>query len=421
MNTRRLALFVCGLGFTAALPIGAANFDWHRWRGPDLNGISKETGWSATWPASGPKQLWKTSVGTGFSSVCVAEGRAYTMGNRKDKESVYCFDAATGAEVWQHTYDCDLDPRYYDGGPSATPTVDGDKVYALSRKGHLFCFDAASGKIDWQKNVNDELGLKVFKENTPEWGYSGSPLVQGGKLILNVGTAGAAFDKSSGKVIWTTGKALSGYSTHVPFNVGAEAYLAVFGAKGAYAVALKDGKQLWEFPFETSYDVNAADPIISGNKVFVSAGYGHGAALFQFDGGQAAKIWENKNMRNQFNSCVLIDGHLYGMDGDHGSRGSALRCIEFATGKVKWTEPSVKPGALMAADGKLIIMSEPGELVVAQASPESFKALARAQVMGGKCWTTPVLSNRRIYCRNSKGDVVCVDVSAKSTAAAGRN
>ena len=244
--------------------------------------------------------------------------------------------------------------------------------------------------------------------------------MQGDKLVLNVGTAGAAFDKSSGKMIWTTGKQLSGYSTHVPFNIGPETYLAVFGAKGACAVALKDGKQLWKFPFETSYDVNAADPIICGNKVFISAGYGHGAALFQFEGSRVTKIWENKNMRNHFNSCVLIDGHLYGLDGDHGSRGSALRCIEFETGKVKWTEPSMKPGALMAADGKLIIMSEPGELVIAQASPESFKALARAQVMGGKCWTTPVLSNGRIYCRNSKGDVVCLDVSANSTASTGQ-
>jgi outer membrane protein assembly factor BamB len=419
MNTRSSTLllwFLC----TAAQSIEASDFDWYRWRGPDLNGVSRETGWSTTWPASGPKQLWKASVGTGFSSVSVANGRAYTMGNRQDKETVYCFDAATGTEIWKHTYDCEMDPRYYDGGPSTTPTVDESRVYTLSRKGHLFCFNAATGRIAWQKNVNDELGLKVFKEQTPEWGYSGSPLVQGEKLILNVGTAGAAFDKSNGKVLWTTGRELSGYSTHVPFKVDAETFLAVFGARGAYAVALKDGKQLWHYPFDTSYDVNAADPILSGNKVFISSGYGRGAALFRFESGGTTKIWENKNMRNHFNSCVLIDGHLYGLDGDHGSRGSALRCIEFETGQVKWTEPSVKPGALMAADGKLIVMSEPGELIVAQASPESFKELARAQVMGSKCWTTPVLSNGRIYCRNSKGDVVCVDVSGK-TAARGQN
>lgn len=416
MNAPRFIALSCLAALSLAQAASAAGVDWYRWRGPDLNGISKETGWTVTWPAEGPKRLWKGSVGIGFSSITVANGRAYTIGNTNDKETVFCFDAGTGATVWKHTYDCELDPRYYDGGPSTTPTIDGTKVYTLSRKGHLFCFDAATGKIAWQKNVNDELALTVFKENTPEWGYSGSPLVIGDRLILNVGTAGAAFDKSSGKLLWSTGKLLSGYSTHVPFNVGAEQYLAVFGAKGAHAVKLTDGDLLWSYSFETSYDVNAADPIISGNKVFISSGYNRGSALFEFSGGKTTKLWESKVMRNHFNSCVLIDGHLYGMDGDHGRKDSTLKCIDFATGTEKWQEKSVRPGGLMAADSKLIIMSESGELVVAEASPAGFKQLARAQILGGKCWTVPTLSQGRIYARNSKGDVVCVDVSAKSTA-----
>lgn len=416
MNTPRvLALSGC-LALLLVHTSLAAGVDWHRWRGPDLNGISKETGWSVTWPADGPTRLWKASVGIGFSSVSVAGGRAFTMGNADDKDTVFAFDAATGATIWKYTYNCELDPRYYDGGPSTTPTVDGSKVYTLSRKGQLFCFDAATGKIAWQKTVNDELALTTFKENTPEWGYSGSPLIIGEKLIVNVGTAGAAFDKASGKLLWSTGKLLSGYSTHVPFNVGSEQYLAVFGAKGAHAVALNDGKLQWSYSFETSYDVNAADPIISGNKVFISSGYNRGAALFEFAGNKTTKIWENKNMRNHFNSCVLIDGNLYGMDGDHGRKDSTLKCIDFATGAVKWQEKSIRPGGLMAADGKLIIMSDTGELVVVQTTPDSFKPLARAQILGGKCWTVPTLSHGRIYARNSKGDLVCVDVSGKSTA-----
>ena len=397
----------------------AAGTDWYRWRGPELNGISKETAWSAAWPDAGPKKMWKASVGIGFSSISIANGRAYTMGNTKDKETVFCFDAVTGAEIWKHTYDCELDPRYYDGGPSTTPTVDGTRVYTLSRKGHLFCFDAANGKIAWQQNVNDELDLKVSKKNTPEWGYSGSPLILGEKLIVNVGRAGAAFEKASGKLIWSTGKDVPGYSTHVPFAVGDEQYLAVFGSKAAYAIALKDGKQLWEYAFETSYDVNAADPIFSGDKVFISSGYNRGSALFQFEGKKTTKVWENKNMRNHFNSCVLIDGHLYGMDGDHGQKDSMLTCIEFATGELKWKEKSVRPGGLMAANGRLIVLGEAGELVVAEASSAAFKPLARAQVLGGKCWTMPALSHGRIYCRNSRGDVVCLDVS--ETASASRN
>ncbi len=421
MKMLRLLTLACLLLSLISQSTSAAGQDWHRWRGPDLNGISKETGWTTTWPAEGPKRLWKASVGIGFSSISVANGRAYTMGNASDKDTVFCFEAATGATIWKHTYDSELDPRYYDGGPSTTPTIDGTKVYTLGRKGHLFCFDAATGKIEWQKNVNDELGLTVFKENTPEWGYSGSPLIVGEKLIVNVGTSGAAYEKATGKLLWSTGKLLSGYSTHVPFTVGDEQYLAVFGAKGAHAVALKDGKLLWQFPFETSYDVNAADPIINGNKVFISSGYNRGCALFQFDGNKTTKLWENKNMRNHFNSCVLIDGHLYGMDGDHGRKDSTLTCIEFETGKLKWKEKSVRPGGLVAADGKLIIIGETGELLVAEASPESFKQLTRAQVLGGKCWTVPTLSHGRIYLRNSKGDLVCVDVSGKTSASASRN
>lgn len=404
-----LAATLGSLHPSAARAAGAGQ-DWPRWRGPAMNGISTETGWSTAWPAAGPKQAWKASVGIGFASVAVAEGRVYTSGNQKDQDTIYAFDAATGKPLWQHSYACPLDPRYYEGGTSSTPTVDGDRVYTLSRKGHAFCFEAATGKVIWEKNLNDELGLKTFKEETPEWGYAGSPLIQGNHVIFNVGTAGAAFEKASGKAVWNTGKKLSGYATPVPFTVDGQAALAVFGAEAVHAVSLKEGKTLWSHPWKTSYDVNAADPIIDGNQMFISSGYGRGATLLKFTATGATKVWENKDLRNQFNSSVLLNGHLYGMDGNHGDRSSNLRCVEFATGKVKWTEKSVRPGGLMAAGSKLIAIGDTGELVVAEASPEGFKPLARAQVLGGKCWTTPVLSHGRIYCRNAKGDLVCLDV-----------
>jgi outer membrane protein assembly factor BamB len=396
----------------AVLPIGAANHDWYRWRGPDLNGISSETSFSTAWPSSGPKRLWKVSVGTGFSSVSVANGRVYTMGNRNDKESVYAFDAETGREIWRHTYDCPMEPRYYEGGTSCTPTVDGDRVYTLSRKGHLFCLEAANGKVSWQKNINEELALGKSREELPEWGYASSPLVQDKMLILNVGAAGTALDKMTGKLLWTSGKSRSGYATPVPFLLEDSPTLAIFGATGIHAVNLQDGKRRWTYDWETSYDVNVADPIISSNRMFISSGYGHGAAVLEFTATGATKVWENKELRNQTSSSVLVRDHLYGMDGNNGERGSSLRCLEFATGKVKWTEKSLRPGALMAAGDKLIVLNESGELIVANASPDEFRALTRAQVIGGKCWTAPVLSNARIFCRNSAGDLVAVDVKA---------
>lgn len=388
--------------------------DWYRWRGPDLNGISKETGWTTAWPKEGPRQLWKANVGLGFSSMSVSEGRVYTMGNRNDQDTVYCFDAASGNEVWKHTYEEPLDPRYYEGGTSGTPTVDGHTVYTLSRKGNLFALEAATGKVQWSKNIAKEFGVAI-----PEWGFAGSPLVEGDLLILNAGTQGTALNKRTGARVWSTGKNRCGYSTPVPFDAKGRRAVVLFGGQHLAAIEVKTGKEIWTFPWKTSYDVNAADPIIAGDKMFVSSGYRTGGALLDLTGGRPSVVWKNQNMHNQLNACVLINGYLYGTSGQSGHAGD-LRCVDFKTGDVKWKEASAGLGALMAADGKLIVLSEKGELIIAEATPEKFKPLARAQVLGGKCWTTPVLSHGRIYCRNSQGALVCVDVSGKMIAAAAR-
>ena len=204
------ALLLCAIG---SLPASAN--DWPRWRGTDFNGISKETGWSASWPQEGPKQLWKANVGTGFSSIAVSNGRAYTLGNINDTETIYCLDANTGKVLWKHCYACSTDPNLYEGGPNATPTVDGNAVYTFSRKGHVFALDARSGNVIWSRNIHDELGLRI-----PSWGFSGSPLVDGKLLIINAGPAGTALDKATGKVVWSSGKESAGYSSPIPFNAG---------------------------------------------------------------------------------------------------------------------------------------------------------------------------------------------------------
>jgi outer membrane protein assembly factor BamB len=178
------------------------------------------------------------------------------------------------------------------------------------------------------------------------------------------------------------------------------------------AVRLKDGKELWRYPWKTGWDVNAADPIISGGKIFISSGYNHGGALLDVSGGKPKLLWENKNMRNHFNSCVLLAGFLYGFDGDAGQETTTLKCLELLSGTVKWAE-KIGIGGLMAADGKLIVLSEKGELMVVEATPEKFKSISRAQALDGKCWTTPVLANGNIFCRNAKGDLICLDVSGK--------
>ncbi|MHB8519342.1 MAG: PQQ-binding-like beta-propeller repeat protein [Limisphaerales bacterium] len=379
--------------------------DWPRWRGPNDDGVSTETGWLARWPVGGPKVLWKASVGGGFSSVSISQGRLYTMGNRNEVDTVYCLDANAGAEVWRHSYPAPMGPHYYEGGPSVTPTADGDSVYTLSKNGELFCLAAATGKIVWHKNLPRDLGVRI-----PEWGFAGSPLVEGNALILNAGSYGAALNKATGATLWLTGRDAAAYGSPVVFDDGARRCVAIFALKAVVAVDPKNGQALWRFPWVTSYDVNVADPIIAGDKVFLSSGYNKGCGLIQFGGGQARLVWENKEMRNHFNNCVLFNGYVYGIDGDAGDNLGALKCLELQTGRVKWTEPVRGVGTLTIADGKLIVLAGQGELIVADASPTGFHAQDRAQVLGGKCWTAPVLANGRIYCRNAQGTLICLDV-----------
>lgn len=378
--------------------------DWPQWRGPSRDGISAERGWFQPWPASGPKQLWKRNVGIGFSSVSVSGGRVFTMGNTTTNvDTVWCLDAASGRVVWTNSYPCALDPKYYEGGPGATPTVDGNRVFTFSKKGHVFCLDAASGKTIWSRNIADELSLKL-----PEWSFAGSALVERDLVILNAGSAGTALDKKTGRIVWSSSPEPSGYATPVSVEMKGSRAVAIFSAKALVAVDPRTGRKPWEFPWETGRDVNAADPIVRGDKIFISSSTG--SALLQVRSNQVTVVWNKPNfMRNYFNPSVLLGDFLYGIDGTT-HRPTALACVDFNTGEKKWSQPNFGSGALMAADNKLIILDK-GELIIADATPEKYIERARAQVIGGKCWTAPVLANGRVYCRNAVGDLVCVQVS----------
>lgn len=410
MKSRILSPLALGLAFglcQAALPTSAYAGDWPIFHGPTHDGISTETGWSTSWP-EGPKKLWSAKVGVGFSAVSVANGKAYTMGNQnKDTDFVYCFDAKTGKEVWHYSYPCTIDAKYYEGGTHATPTVDGDKVYTVSKHGEVFCFDANSGKVVWSKKVAEELGAKL-----PEWGFASSAYIEGDLLLLNIGSAGTALDKTSGKVVWKSGTTVAGYSTAVPAKFGNDSTVMFCGKDTVMAVRVKDGSLVWQFPWKTSYDINAADPLLWNNEVFVSSGYNKGCCLVKLEGDKATTVWQSKIIRNHINTGVRLGDYIYAMDGDVDKEGS-LRCVEWKTGKEKWAQTIDATGSLMAADGKLIILSGKGELIVAPADPAGFKALARAKVVEGKCWTVPVLANGLIYCRTSQGSLVCLDVSGK--------
>jgi outer membrane protein assembly factor BamB len=386
----------------AGLSGPALGDDWPQWRGSNHDGVSFESGWKSEWDQEGPRQLWRAQVGTGFSSVAVSRGRVFTMGNEKDVDTVYCLDAETGRVIWKHSYDCALHPRFYEGGPGATPTVHGDRVYTFSKKGHVFCFEAATGNVLWSADIRQALDLKL-----PEWSFAGSPLIEGDLVILNAGTAGTALHKDTGELVWSSGSDAGGYATPVPVEIEGKRAVVIFGAKEIVLIEPATGRALWRHRWESERDVNAADPVIWGDRMFISSSTG--SAVLKFSSTGASVVWEKKQfMRNYFNPAVLLDGHLYALDGTT-HRPTELACVEFETGEKKWSEPGFGSGGWIAADGKLIVLDK-GELIVVKADPAGFKPLARAQVIGGKCWTSPVLANGLVFCRNARGDLVCIDL-----------
>ena len=399
-----VCLFVWIGGTLTAAPATKGGSDRAQWLGPNRDGISSESGWRIT---GSPKVLWKKSIGWGFSSVAVSDGKLYTMGNTKvggkDTDHVYCFDAVTGRELWKKSYPCRLG-QYK--GPRTTPTVDGGMVYTLSREGYLMCLDAKNGNIRWKKNVPNK-----FKAKPSGWGFACSPLVLGNLLILDVGPT-IALNKATGRLVWKSKSSKAGYSSPIAFKSGATQYIASFPEHGLVILNAKNGATIADYRWKTKHGANVATPIISGDKIFISSGYNRGCAMFRFNGRSLTKVWENKNMRNHCNNSVLWKDHLYGFDGQAGGRGT-LRCLELATGDVKWSHRSLVTGSLMIADGKLIVLGGKGTLISGEASPSGFKPTAKAKPVSGRCWTVPVLANGRLYCRNNEGDLLCLDVSGK--------
>ena len=265
-----LTLLLAALCCLLILPGTAAADDWPAWRGPDRNGISKETGWLAKWPAEGPKKLWEARVGIGFSSFSVSKGRLYTMGNVQEKDNVYCLDAETGKEIWKHEYACSSKDGNGYLGTRCTPTVDGNRVYTLSRNGHFFCLDAETGTVIWSKDFVKDFGGQV-----PQWGFAGSPWIEKDWVVTEVSGPGAsvvAFNKMTGEVVWKNGDDPAGYASIIAYDVGGERCFPQFSKANLIGRRMKDGSEIWRKPWKTSYGVNAATPIIIGDEMFVSSG-----------------------------------------------------------------------------------------------------------------------------------------------------
>lgn len=388
--------------------------DWPQWRGRNRDGISEEGGWPAAWPAQGPKVLWKRSVGTGYAAVSVVGSRIFTMGNDGRNDIVWCLDAATGAEVWNYSYPCRGGGSGWPGA-RIQPLIDGNRLYTLSLKGHIHCLDAETGRVIWSQDAARELNAKGGRH-----GFSCHPLIEGDRIIFELGARGGsivAFNKANGRVIWQAGGDACGHSSPVLFGDGDSRCVLIWTGAGLIGMDLRDGRTLWRFPSRIKHNCNIATPVVSGDRVFISSVYyDRGSALLRFSRGKPVVLWHSKAMQNHTGTCVLWRDHLYGFDGwvdaKKGGKG-VLKCVNFKTGQVRWAKKGLGTGSLVLAGGRLVILSGRGELIVAQASTEGFRELARAKVLDGRCWTMPVLSRGRIYCRNYEGDLICLDLNRK--------
>ena len=375
--------------------------DWPRWRGLKGNGISSESNWVPAAIEKNTNVIWNVNVGNGWSSVSVRGNHLYTMGNVNDQDIVYCLDVETGKEIWRYTYSCD-DGNY--PGPRSTPVIDGDLVYTISREGHVFCLDAASGKVKWKRQVCVEEGAQP-----PTWGFAGAACIEGELALFNVGVSGIALNKNTGETVWSSGGGIGGYSTPVIFTFKGKKQIAIFGEVKLFGVDLQTGKVVWSYDWETEYHINASDPVMLGDTMFISSGYGRGCTLLQITDGAPKPVWENKQMNNQFSSSVVLDGYIYGIDGNVGK--GFLRCLEWSTGQEKWAQ-NLGFGALIAASGKLIVLNERGNLYMVKVNTSAYQEIASVEKLLKKtCWTAPVLSNSQLYLRNNSGDLLRLNLS----------
>lgn len=397
----RLTIWACAMLVSASV-YGA---DWPAYRGPELNGISPETPLNKNWAAKTPKELWRVSLGdNGYNAPAIVDGVVYVIDHKGNQDIVRAIDAQGGKDIWTFAYE-DSDkplgsPAY--GFTRPSPAVADGKVYTISGLGKLHCLDAHTGKLVWKRDFAE------FQGRRPTWAYSNSPVVHGGKLIVCPGgpqASLAALDPATGATIWTAGTDGAGYSTPVPATIdGVEQYV-FFSATAIGGYASQDGKKLWSHPWKTSYDVNAAAPLILENAVFISSGYNVGCAVLDITPEGVKERWKSKVIQEHFNSGVLYQGMLYSTT-DPGD----LVCVDPRTGEAKWRQGGFEKGGIVAADGVILALSgKSGELVMVQLQSEAYKELGRIKPLAGQCWTAPVIAEGKVFARDLK-TLVCLDL-----------
>jgi outer membrane protein assembly factor BamB len=386
----------------------AGNY-WTNFRGPKRDGRYDVTPVSTSWPASGLSPIWKQPIGVGYASFVIADGRAYTIEQRRRQEVVVAYDFGTGREIWAQSWNAEFADETGDG-PRATPTWDQGRIYALGATGELRCLDANNGKVLWGKNILSDNQA----QNLP-WAMAASPLIVDDKVVvLPGGTAGksvVAYNKTTGAPVWRVLNDTQAYVSPMLVELGGRRQIIVVSSSRVVGLVPEDGSLLWSYPWDTDNGINVSQPImVDGNRFFISSGYGKGAALVEVKGSgktfTATTVWENNAMKNKFNSSVLYNGFVYGLDE------GILSCLDVNTGERKWKGGRYGYGQVLLASGHLIVISDSGELALVKASPDQYSELARFSALQGKTWNYPAIADGRLLVRNAN-EMASYDISGR--------
>jgi outer membrane protein assembly factor BamB len=378
-------------------PVVPATY-WTDFRGPLRDGHYREQPVRTAWPSGGLTPRWKQPIGGGYASFVIANGRAFTIEQRGPEEVVAAYDVATGRELWTHGWTGAFREFMGGDGPRATPTWSAGRVFALGGEGELRALDEATGRQLWRTNILKDAGASNL-----QWGMSASPLVVGDTVVVlpggRNGQSVVAYDRRTGTRVWAALDDQQAYSSPVLVTLGGVEQILVFSASRLMGLSPAGGKLLWEYPWKTQFDINAAQPLVIGDdRVFLSSGYGSGAAVIELsqDAGRfdVREVWRNIRMKNQFTSSVLHEGFIYGLDE------SILACVDAATGELKWKGGRYGYGQVLLASGHLIVVTEEGELALVQAAPDRHEEIVRFPALEGKTWNHPAMAGGVLLVRN---------------------
>ena len=392
-------------------PGAAGASDWPQFLGPKRNGVYGGPAISDSWPASGPPVLWRKPLGEGFSGAVVQAGRLVLFHRLENSEQVECLEAQTGRPLWQYDYPTDYrDDFGFDGGPRATPSIWEGKVYTFGAQGVLHCLELENGRKVWSLNTHEKFGVrKGF------FGAACSPLVEDGRVFLNLGgrdQAGlVAFDARTGRVLWTSTDDEASYSSPATATLGGRRQVLFFTRTGLVSADPASGEVLFRFRWRarSRASVNAATPLAAAPLIFLSASYGTGAVQLRVKGSELETVWtSDESLSNHYSTSVIRGGHLFGFHGRQ-EYGQSLRCVALQTGRVLWSRDGFGAGTLSLAGDRLLVLKENGELLLVAASPQAFRLIAKASILGPTVRAYPALADGRLFARNQK-ELVAVDL-----------